>query len=229
MKKVFLPIACVAIVNLVACENKDHNEMGSVKELDSYVDSVKRLDAGATAENWNAIENRYAYKLKNAEVAAEGKEERKEVDENKEEFEAIRTKFEPKNPSASEVGKTEEIKTEEAPVHKKQALRDALFGQGKIGSDMSFSWVNAKNIRSVYENFVASVKENKKDYSREDWDEVKVLYEALDTRKNEVEKELESKDNLAIAKRKVEFASYKAVERPLSKVEENQDAKDKDK
>jgi hypothetical protein len=40
------------------------------------------------------------------------------------------------------------------------------------------------------------------EYTREDWDEIKVLYEALDTRKNTVEKDLASSDNMKIAGKK---------------------------
>jgi hypothetical protein len=40
------------------------------------------------------------------------------------------------------------------------------------------------------------VQANKDKYSREDWDEIKLMYEALDSRKNTVEKEgLSSEDN----------------------------------
>ena len=70
-----------------------------------------------------------------------------------------------------------------------------------------------------------TVKDNQGKYSREDWDEIKVLYEALDTRKNEIEKDLATSDNLKIAKLKVEFATIKAVKRPMSKIDENDDAK----
>jgi hypothetical protein len=51
----------------------------------------------------------------------------------------------------------------------------------KIGEDMNFSWVNKDNI-GIYQNFV-TVDNNKDAYSREDWDEVKLMYEALDSRK----------------------------------------------
>jgi hypothetical protein len=64
-----------------------------------------------------------------------------------------------------------------------------LFGEGKIGDDMNFDWVNATNILGVYDQFVNTVKDNKDNYSREDWDEIKLMYEALDSRKNTVEKE----------------------------------------
>jgi hypothetical protein len=47
---------------------------------------------------------------------------------------------------------------------------------------MNFDWVNKDNIHNVYQ-FVHTVEDNKDTYSREDWDEVKLMYEALDSRK----------------------------------------------
>ena len=48
---------------------------------------------------------------------------------------------------------------------------------------------------------------SKKSEWREDWDEIKLLYEALDSRKNTVEKQgLTSKDNMKIAGLKLKFA-----------------------
>jgi hypothetical protein len=42
------------------------------------------------------------------------------------------------------------------------------------GDDMNFDWVNATNILGVYDQFVNTVKDNKDNYSREDWDEINV-------------------------------------------------------
>ena len=105
-------------------------------------------------------------------------------------------------------------------------LRNRLFGEGKIGSDMKFGFVTADNILSVYKNFVNTVADNKNNYSREDWDEIKVLYEALDTRKNTVEKDLSGSDNLKIAGLKIRFATIKATHRGGTKGAENEAAKE---
>ena len=127
--------------------------------------------------------------------------------------------------------KYEEFKTEMAatlapPVSAKQQLRNALFGEGKIGDDMSFAWVNAQNIHSVYQQFVHTVEDNKDSYSREDWDEIKLMYEALDSRKNTVEKEgLSSEDNRKIAGLKLKFAPMYTVNRMGAKSEETAAAK----
>jgi hypothetical protein len=105
-------------------------------------------------------------------------------------------------------------------------LRNRLFGEGVIGEDMSFNFMNASNAVATYENFERVVSENKDSYSREDWDEIKVLYEAMDTRKNEIEKDLTMKQNNQIAAAKIKFSTIKAINRPLSKMRENSDAKD---
>jgi hypothetical protein len=55
---------------------------------------------------------------------------------------------------------------------------------------MNFDWVNKDNIHNVYQQFVHTVEDNKDAYSREDWDEVKLMYEALDSRKTPEKKDL---------------------------------------
>ena len=108
----------------------------------------------------------------------------------------------------------------------KQQLRDALFGAGKIGDDMNFKWVNKDNIHEVYQNFVSTAENNKDKYSREDWDEVKLMWEALDSRKNTVEKEgLSSSDNRKIASLKIKFAPMMLVNRMGAKAAETKAAK----
>jgi len=184
------------------------------------VDSVKKESTEYSHEHWAKVEMGYQEHLVKAEAAAiHDEEQKKKIDEDKETFKAYKNNYE----SELQKKKDNEVNA------KKQALRDALFGEGKIGSDISFSWVDAKNIKDVYVNFVNVVEANKMKYSREDWDEIKVLYEALDTRKNEVEKELSSKDNMVIAKEKVRFATVKSIDRPMAKVEENHEAKEMDK
>lgn len=91
---------------------------------------------------------------------------------------------------------------------------------------MKFEWVNKDNILAVYDQFVTTVQKNKDTYSREDWDEIKLLNEALDSRKNTVEKQgLTSKDNMKIAGLKLKFAPMYTVNRMGAKSEENANAK----
>ena len=92
---------------------------------------------------------------------------------------------------------------------------------------MEFAWVNKDNILRVYDNFTSTVEKNKESYSREDWDEIKLYYEALDTRKNTVENEgLSGSDNMKIASIKFKFAPLLKANRMGSKAEENSEAKE---
>ena len=82
-------------------------------------------------------------------------------------------------------------------------------------------------VRLVNDTFTSTVEKNKATYSREDWDEIKLLYEALDTRKNTVENEgLTGTDNMKIASIKFKFAPLLKINRISSKAEENEEAKE---
>lgn len=201
----------IAASSLVACENNSAKDEQIAADIENYVDSVSSNVSNYSKETWDDISASYA--AKKAEMKAEGRElsaeVKEELDEAEQKFAALRTKFE------------SNIKATES----RQAMRDELFGVGKVGNDMSFAWVTAANAKDVYVNIVNTVEKNKDRYSREDWDEIKVLYEALDNRKNEIEKDLAGADNREIAKQKVKFVGIKATNRLTAKVDENTDSK----
>lgn len=213
MKTLTLSIICASFIGISACSNSTKTD--ETKELQTYVDSIQNVTLEYNNSYWQTIEDGYQLRLVKAEAAAKEEAQKKQLAESKDAYQALKVKYE----AAIKANKEKMYST------RKQVLRDALFGEGKIGTDLNFTWINATNIRAAYENFVLAVEANKKVYSREDWDEVKVLYEALDTRKNEVEKNLSTKDNMKIAKEKIKFATINSIERPLSKVTENADAK----
>ncbi len=193
--------------------------------LTQYVDSVQNLTPVYTIENWTAIDNGYQARALAAEKNLETleAEEKAKAEESKKKYaelkEAYQTKLQEKEAAAKVAANTAST------PDSRQLLRNRLFGEGKIGSDMTFGFVTGENILSVYKNFVNTVADNKSSYTREDWDEIEVLYEALDNRKNAVEKDLASADNIKIAGLKVKFASIKATHRGGTKVKENEEAK----
>jgi hypothetical protein len=127
------------------------------------------------------------------------------IDATKTKYEALKAKVEAQKLA---------VAATTAEPNMKQKMRNSLFGEGKIGDDMNFVWVNAANIHNVYQQFVSTVDVNKDKYSREDWDEVKMMYEALNSRKNEVENEgLSASDNKKIARLKVKFAPMYTLNR----------------
>ncbi|MBP2282661.1 galactokinase [Flavobacterium sp. CG_23.5] len=216
--------AMVVALGFTSC--KDEKAEQAEKKVDTYVVYVDSLGNVAEADaktNWEAIDASYQMRISDAEAALENlkdKEKAQErIDASKAKYEALKAKMQADMNAVTEAATP-------APVNSKQKLRNALFGQGKIGDDMNFSWVNKDNIHSVYQQFIHTAEDNKDSYSREDWDEIKVMYEALDSRKNTVEKEgLSSSDNRKIAGLKFKFAPMLKVNRMGAKSEEMRDAK----
>ncbi|MFV7236303.1 hypothetical protein [Flavobacterium sp. ZB4R12] len=221
-KKLLLGVAVIAL-GFTSC--KDEKAEQAEKSVDSYVmyvDSVGNVAAEDAKGNWQGIEATYELKSGEAEAAIANMKDnaaaQERLDASRAKYEALKAKYDAEKAEQEIVA---------APVNPKQQLRNALFGQGKIGDDMNFSWVNAANIHSVYQQFIHTAEDNKDSYSREDWDEIKLMYEALDSRKNTVEKEgLSSDDNRKIAGLKFKFAPMLKVNRMGAKSGEMKRAKE---
>jgi hypothetical protein len=224
MKKINLMITAVIVVTgFTACKNSTAEEAKQdAINLNQYVDSVESLTPVYTVANWSAVDNGYQERALRAEktIATLEAADKIKVEESKAKYAKLKTAYEIKL-----VANEAEVKMAAATPDYRQVLRNRLFGEGKIGTDMKFKFITGDNILGVYKNFVNTIADNKEKYTREDWDEIKVLYEALDTRKNAVEKDLSANDNLKIARLKIRFASIKATERGGTKGAENEAAK----
>ena len=223
MKKIKLVVTAVLMITaFIACKNSPTIAQRDATNLNNYVDSVENLTPVYTTAYWSDLDNGYQVRLTKTDntMATLGASDKAELDESKVQYAALKTTYEIK------IKESEAIAVTTAPDYR-QALRNNLFGEGMIGSDMSFGFATANNLLSIYRKFVNTVDENKNNYSREDWDEIKVLYEALDTRKNTVEKQLPDGDNTKIAGLKIKFSAIKATHRGGTKGEENKAAKEK--
>ncbi len=219
MKTLKLTLATVAIaVIFTSCiDDKKDIAQKKVERYNTYVDSISNVEAKEIAMHWEVIESDYHKNLteaNNAIIAIEDNSEMQaSINASTEQFEGFKV----------------EVKAEIAEievVNSKLVFRQSLLGSDFSGGDMKFTWINKDNILSVYDNFVTTVDRNKDTYSREDWDEIKLLYEAIDTRKNTVENEgLTSEDNRKIAGLKLKFAPMYTVNRMGAKSEENAEAK----
>jgi thiol:disulfide interchange protein len=220
--KMVLGIAVIAL-GFTSC--KDEKAVEAEKTVDSYVmyvDSLGNVASEDARENWEGIETTYQLRSEEAQAALANMKDNTAAQERlaaaTAKYEAMKAKYE------AEVQENAKVAVAANP---KQQLRNALFGEGKIGEDMNFSWVNKDNILGIYQNFVNTVDNNKDAYSREDWDEVKLMYEALDSRKNTVEKEgLSGDDNRKIAGLKLKFAPMYTLNRMGAKNGEMQRAKE---
>jgi len=217
-RNLFLGVALIAL-GFASC--KDEKEVQAEKAIDNYViyvDSIEKVAIEDAQNNWEGIDAAYQLRMSEAEANLANLKDSVKAQErilaSRGKYEIIRTKM--------------VVKTVDVPViTSKQKLRNALFGQGKIGNDMSFDWVNAANIHDVYQTFIHTAENNKDSYTREDWDEIKLMYEALDSRKNTVEKKgLSKEDNRKIAGLKFKFAPMMKVNRIGAKSEEMKEAKE---
>lgn len=219
MKKRNLLLGLV-LVALVFTSCKDEKVKAAEESVDTYVvyvDSIGNIEATEVKANWQAIDDSYQIRVTEAEMALENLKEREaaqaRIDASKAKYEALKAQMEA------------ELQAQAA-LNTKQALRNAMFGEGRVGDDMNFDWVNKDNILAVFENFVNVTDANKDNYSREDWDEIKLMYEGLGNRKNTVEKEgLSSDDNKKIASLKLKFAPMYTLKRMSAKTSEMKEAK----
>jgi hypothetical protein len=221
-RKLLLGMAVIAL-GFSSCKNE--KEMKAEKSIETYivyVDSLGNMDSASTKENWKSIQANYELKNAQAEIALSNVKDnikaQERINASRAKYEELRAKMDAKAEADKQVA---------IAANPKQRLRNALFGEGKVGDDMNFNWVNAKNILSVYQLFVDTAQKNKDSYTREDWDEVKLMYEALDSRKNTVEKEgLTSKDNRQISGLKLKFAPMYTLNRMGAKSAEMAKAKE---
>lgn len=219
MRNLKLTFALIAAVMAFASckDEKQEKAQKSLEAYSDYIDSISDVQEDKAIENWAAIESDYARLKLEAETSLENATDK--------------TKLQDSLNNASR--RYEEYKTNVLSTKEKSEAADSktvvyktLLGPDYVSDDLKFNWVNKDNILSVYDNFVNTVQKNKDSYSREDWDEIKIVYEALDSRKNTVEKEgLSSHDNNKIAGLKLKFAPMYTLNRMGAKSDENAEAK----
>ncbi len=219
MKNLKLTLGLVALAAMFTSCKDENQEMAqkSVDSYEKYVDSVSNVAQAEAAANWDAIQADFEKMKMDAEssvaTATDKDALQKDVDNASMKYDEYKAKV---------VAEKEKMDMQNS----KGMMYKSFFGDAYVSDDMKFNWVNKDNILSTYDRFYNTVSDNKDSYSREDWDEIKLTYEALDSRKNTVEKEgLSSSDNLKIASIKVKFAPMFTVNRMGSKSEENAEAK----
>ena len=214
----FTIVICALGVLFTSCKDeKTQVAKENVEAYESYVDSISDLDLTDANSNWRNIENGHnnhkSTALATVENLKENESLKKDIGDASIKFEEYKVLLAEKQRQSMRI--------------QKDNFRLSLLGKNYSNDDMKFEWINKNNILSVYQNFVDTAQANKDNYSREDWDEIKLLYEAIDTRKNTVENEgLTGPDNRKIAGLKLRFAPMYTFNRMGAKSEENAKAKE---
>jgi PDZ domain-containing secreted protein len=214
----------MVLLGIVSCKNNEKELANQrITELETYVDSLKAANADELEANWDKIQMDFDRKNLEASDAITNLDNETKTS-SQEKINSSTTKYDELKVSVTAKA---EVKKAAAKPSASQLLRDQLFGAGKIGEDISFAWVNKDNILKVYDTFFQSYKDNKGDFSREDYDEIKLMYEGLDNRKNTVEKEgLTTEDNNKIASIKFKFGPMFKANRIGAKSRETAEVKE---
>ena len=185
MKKVNLILgAAIIALGLTSCKSESEKQAEmTFDSYEKYVDSVATVSNEEAKANWQSIEMAYSEHTAEAEMAVENFVNKENAQVRLDKVRAKYAELKAKMDAEAAVIEAEMAKSD--PTDRKQTLRDAYFGAGTLGEDMSFAWVNKDNILKVYNDFYNEFDKNKDAYSREDFDEIKAMYEALDAHKTQ--------------------------------------------
>lgn len=193
MKKITLGIGFLltSLIVVVSCKSEEEKKAEkTIAEYERFVDSLNQVTMDEAEPNLAKIEAEFELKSKEAEKAMEEfseKERAKKVATLK----TTKTKY----TKYSETVKNKIVKSSLLPM---QALRNSLFGVGKVNENRNFNWVTTENALAVYEQLFEVYKEHNHEYTKAEIDEIKLLLLALNERKKIIEEELPSRESSRI-------------------------------
>lgn len=170
-----------SVLIFMSCQNEvQRNAETAIKTYSIFVDSVSTTNYIDTAANWESINSIYLDKKNAAEKAVALLQNNTELVA---EIETIQSRF--KSISAKIQPELERIALENAQYD----FRASLLTNGDSSDDLNMEWLNRRNIALVYQQFVRTVEEQKDSFTTTQWSDVKRLFDALDKRRVQLEKE----------------------------------------
>jgi hypothetical protein len=152
-----LMATAVVVASFVACETADTEGRKNSDMYVVYVDSIQNLTPEYTNESWSNIEKGYQKR-----VVIVDRDMDKFDDETKAKLEESRAKYNALKASYENIIRERKQQMVATTNVYKTNLRNALFGEGSIGTDVAFNYVTSSNLHSVYEKFVNTVQDNKR-------------------------------------------------------------------
>lgn len=221
MKKINLfnvkSLAFVVLISgatLVSCDDRREYEQ-PLNDYEAYVDRTANNTGEWTEERWNETEAEYREKRRQVEQHADRMDDqaRTRYQEADRRYEDLRRQYEEQRASRQHTGNVSNL----------------YASVGSAGSnDLQLNNVTADNLLETYRGFVDQVDANKDNYSVEDWKEIEIIWDALNRRKNEVEDNLASSDNMKIAELKVKYGWIKTGNKMEAKAREKDETKGND-
>ena len=201
-------LTAVAVIafSAASCGDNGHKKDDDVESFKVFVTDLKAKSEEEAKENWEAIEKEYNEKVTVIDQKTDKLEDeiKKEYEQLKKDYEELKTKY------------SVQMKEDDVDGNLQNLYEVVLTNKG----DMDLSAVTASNIVAVYAGFVDIVDAQKDIYTREDWDEVDILWDALNERKNELEDNLSNEQRMKISEDKVKYGTFKTLNKLPAKLEE---------
>lgn len=201
-------ITTLLLFALSSCDNSaKQKRQKDLDDLNAYIKNQKDSIDQLADRTWADIENTYNAKKADLErdTADMDQEMRNSYYRTVSEWETYKSDF---------AKKAEENKD----VAAMDAIRKDLTSND-VRPD--FTDATVANIVPVYQHFVETVKNNKDNYTKEQWTVVNVSWKALKGRKREIAKDIKASDMAEITKQELQYIGIKAVNRPFADSEED--------
>lgn len=207
----FIIIAVAGAFAITACNKKDESWKKSYDDYRTYVRSSNDSIGFYYDQDSAMAEQNYQERMDavEANMANMDEEAKKEYAQLKADYDALRMKYQEERASKMRANNM---------VSSGEARKVKLFGMMlPQGTSMDLNSVTPENLLPTYISFVNAVEVNKQSLSAEDWDEVEKIWDALDNRKQEVEKQAPEGANNKIATEKLKYAGLKTRYRAQAK------------
>ncbi len=225
MKKLIL--LTIVASGFIACNSNkvETVEVSPMTSLEAWLDSIDGL-GDVTPEQMTAIADEYTAATAGFDVEALDEAQKAEwqaINDRWNAFKMNNTPTEEGEDGAKVDGESGAGTVSEA--HAKEIFAEFL-GDVKMADANDYSFMTAENALATFEGFAAKATAHKDDYSSDDWNFVKAIYEKLGARKNVIEKDLAAADNLKIAKLKLKLAPMFKIGKIAAKIDEKVEQKE---
>lgn len=202
------------LILLSACgDQANQRRQQSLDDMKAYVKSHKDSIDNYLDKSWDDLDQGFVQKkaaLDN-DVDKMNAEMKESYNSTLRDWDAVKADYTDK---VAEKKKMAHVETVRTPLYIKAPTPTAA-------RKLDFSDLSATDMEPEYQNFVDVVKQNKDEYSSEDWTMVNKTWKQLNKRRREVKESIPVGDAKKILKLQIDYTAIKAVNRPLA--ESNED------
>lgn len=189
----------------VSCQQSHEKEIrNDLDQLESWLNERSEHIEHVSEQEWNKAQENY----KNLQVEVENNFNQLSQ-ETKDRYNALKNNFQ----KWQQEKNSEQEDTFEAGVDKE------LLNQ-LLGNYTNLSTVTALNAKSVYIAFMKNVRALHKTWDKSSWDRAQIIFSELNERKDEVDENIPTEDEIKITALQAEFHALKAGDKVSETVEE---------